>query len=212
MGCFGSKSKAFTEKLDAVQRGIEGRSWRHRGDLRILESLVDDLVLLFQWFSSPDGKDFDQLGRIQRLGDLVTEELHTLMDVRLIRAGDLTGVQTILRAALKLDKCRATKASEIVGQKYKAVLSQLGKEQIQLVDAALKQLTSADRLLEGSKQVNEILLRAKLFVTEVPELVPLVLQYSTAFSVKILEFLPELMARKPRDVPEIHMAVCVTLD
>eukprot|EP00440_Ansanella_granifera_P041339 gb/GFBE01044830.1/.p1 GENE.gb/GFBE01044830.1/~~gb/GFBE01044830.1/.p1 ORF type:complete len:1240 (+),score=339.42 gb/GFBE01044830.1/:1-3720(+) len=202
MGCGDSKGAAFKTRLDQVQASVANKPWRDRGDLRQIEWAVNELEQIHGWFHS-EGKDLAELARIQRLADLITEELTSLMDVRLIKS-DTAAVQTLIRAAKQLDNFRATRASDMVLQKRKGCISQIVKESLSAVNSYLPLVNSPQTLKETVGKVLGHLKQAAPSMGEAPDNVPAMLHQCSSLGSKILDFIPALMDVKPRDADDVE--------
>mmetsp|Transcript_35857 Transcript_35857/g.65119 ORF Transcript_35857/g.65119 Transcript_35857/m.65119 type:complete len:1223 (+) Transcript_35857:97-3765(+) len=196
MGCTESKGKLFKDRLDQVQACLVNQTWRIRGDVKELERQVDELRDIHVFFSS--NKDTAELARIQRLADVVTEELLSLLDRKTLRAGP-EAAQGITKIAAKLDTFRATRASDIVLQKQKGMSLTLGKEELRIVESLLSGETSSEKLLEACNSVMRHLQQAKVYAAQVPELVSTMLNSLKALGERILEHFLASLESRPRD-------------
>eukprot|EP00930_Biecheleria_cincta_P034067 TRINITY_DN23579_c0_g1_i1.p1 TRINITY_DN23579_c0_g1~~TRINITY_DN23579_c0_g1_i1.p1 ORF type:complete len:1230 (+),score=249.26 TRINITY_DN23579_c0_g1_i1:30-3719(+) len=203
MGCCGSNSKEFNDRLDVVSHQVERKPWRNSQGYSQLEFVVTELGEIHVFFSG-EGWDSAQLARIQRLGDQLTEDLHSALSLDLIKAGDNEAIQTLFRSAKQVDKFRATRASEIVDQKYRSLLKQLGKEQLAELEAAVALLDSPKGLVRCARKVLPCARKAGPYAKEIPEIAAELLRLCRSFGAQVMEYLPKSLEAGPKDSVEIE--------
>lgn len=171
-----------------------GMTWQP--DLAELGRAVNDLEQCHGWFES-EGKDRESLGIIQNLANALVEELHSLMDPRLIKEHRAT-MERMVRFSKQLNNFRANR-SELVAQKYKELLS---KELRKLIDAGDQSMTQCDAksLLPVSRKAFSSLEAAAQLVPEVPELEGDYCKVCVRWCEMLLVLLPGTIDEQPRDV------------
>ncbi|CAK9028272.1 Uncharacterized protein SCF082_LOCUS18276 [Durusdinium trenchii] len=128
MGCCGTKGAVWKAKLEDVKLRIMMRKpWRKTyasgqpPDIAELSRAVNDLEQCHGYFES-EGTDRESLGIIQNLANALVEELHSLMDPRLIKQ-HRGALEHMVRLSKQVNNFRANK-SDLVGQKYKALVKE----------------------------------------------------------------------------------------
>lgn len=200
MGCFGSKSEQFQGRLQALEGQVAEALAPRSEDLDILERVAQELPDVREYFASRG--DNHELDRIRGLTNRIASHLVGVLGLELER-GDLLRVQTARRVA------RQAGVADVIEQVYQKHNTDLGSRALQQVATALHALTLPEALVEGSEHILALLQGANVFVAEAPDLVPTLLQYSTAFAVKVLELLQA--AAEPSALP-LLIAVARKLD
>jgi len=186
MGCSGSKASEWNERLSKVQEEVAAQPWIHGiGGLSELERCIANLIEVNEFFTKErGGKDKNALAQIQRVADTLTSELVELVDINLLRTANRARIQEVVRISKQLDEVR--KASALVQDRHKSLQKAIATEY--LTDASSVLATAPpDQLEDSCKKVLQFLQKAKEFMTDVRELVPVFLQHARTLSKKILD-------------------------
>ena len=206
MGLCPSKSAVWKGRLENVKQRIMIRKpWRRTAtagqppDLTELGLAVNDLEQCHGFFES-DGKDREALGIIQHLANALVEELHSLMDPRLIPY-HRQSLERLVRLSKQLNNFRANK-SDFVLQKYKELVSDELRRLLEAGDQSMS-VCDAKSLLPVSKKALLSLEGAAQLVPEAPEMQGAYVKTCIRFCEMHLVLFPITIDEQPRDVTEL---------
>ncbi|CAJ1442119.1 unnamed protein product [Effrenium voratum] len=193
------RTRMETEMKDALlQMEEQVRTFQGVVDRRLQERLsARTLGISAIWSSSPDR---ESLGIIQNLANAMVEELHSLMDVRLVR-DHRQDLQQMVGLSKQLNNFRANK-SDIVQQKFKAIVTQVLRDKLQATDKLMSGI-DADGLLQLCKRVVPNLQQAADLVSQVPEMEAEYIKCCKGFCEVVLTLLPAALVDRARDMDEI---------
>lgn len=214
MGCCGSSGEAYLVRLNQCESGLVSlRQRTERGasvnDLQQMRMLASELSNLYDAFSN-DFKDPNEASRIKSLAERSVQDLVRFLTVEVIRRGDLNSFQTIIAAARFLDNI-GVKASVLVTDRKKVLMTQIGKEHLVMAESILFSLTEPERLSAGIKQEIFHLCHVKAYMREVPELTSSLHKLADELAVKILSLLIAFAKSCPRKLKELRQN-CEELD
>mmetsp|Transcript_126016 Transcript_126016/g.251554 ORF Transcript_126016/g.251554 Transcript_126016/m.251554 type:complete len:1282 (+) Transcript_126016:49-3894(+) len=197
MGCCSSKDADLVRRIEDLDSQIAFRPWRTAAgqfvDTKKLEQCVQELVELHSHSAAGSKRT-----KIQRLSANVGEEIKQLLDIKLFQRRDLIRIQCLLRLSRDLDAAAGKGVAAKVQAKYKALCKQSCSELLKQAGVQLQRIVGPESLVEGAKQVLSTLQHAQTNIAEAPELATSLLQYATAFSVKILELIRQLVDLDPQ--------------